>query len=265
LKDLVEYKTVNIIGVIAKFNPIARSAHGRRGTCLMLLYPLFLLHGLPSSTSICPLSFYTMLYGRSRNIPKLNLDYYSSITICDSTRSLVGTGLLCFFYRDNTDDLPQPMSTGEILIAYNMKIRPHNLDIQAWSTHTTRFKLISPGFDRHTLRPDESSLVMQMREWWDARGGAPGAKGEVIKRDKDGAVANEEGVSLSRKLKTISGLEVNSFYDLVCEVRFPWNSSLVIHHLPPFPPEPWKRMSPLIQLQSPPFSHIIPSCIPILP
>lgn len=156
-----------------------------------------------------------------RNIPKLNLDYYSSITICDSTRSLVGTGLLCFFYRDNTDDLPQPMSTGEILIAYNMKIRPHNLDIQAWSTHTTRFKLISPGFDRHTLRPDESSLVMQMREWWNARGGAPGAKGEVIKRDKDGAVANEEGVSLSRKLKTISGLEVNSFYDLVCEVRSP--------------------------------------------
>jgi len=28
----VEYKTVNIIGVVAKFNPITRSARGRRGT-----------------------------------------------------------------------------------------------------------------------------------------------------------------------------------------------------------------------------------------
>ena len=67
---------------------------------------------------------------------------------------------------------------------------------------------------------------MQMREWWNARGGAPGAKGEVVKRDKDGGIANEEGVSLSRKLKTISGLEANSFYDLVCEVKFPQNTSL---------------------------------------
>ena len=167
------------------------------------------------------LFLYLVLLSFREKSSRANLDYYSSITICDSTRSLIGTGLLCFFYRDNTDDLPQPMSTGEILIAYNMKIRPHNLDIQAWSTHTTRFKLISPGFDRHTLRPDESSLVMEMREWWNARGGAPGAKGEIIKRDKDGGVANEEGVSVSRKLKTISGLEVNSFYDLVCEVRFP--------------------------------------------
>jgi len=150
--------------------------------------------------------------------PKLTSDFNASITICDPTRSLIGTGLLCFFYRENADDLPQPLATGEILIAYDMKIRPHNLDIQAWSTHTTRFKLVSPGFDIRALKSDEHVMVKEMREWWNARGGAPGAKGEVVKRDKEGGIVNEDGVYTSKKMKRISEMEVNTFSDLVCEV-----------------------------------------------
>lgn len=149
---------------------------------------------------------------------ELTVDFNASITICDPTRSLIGTGLLCFFYRDSADDLPQPLSTGEILIAYDMKIRPHNLDIQAWSTHTTRFKLVSPGFDIRALRMDEFGLVEKLREWWNARGGTPGAKGEVVKRDREGQVVNEEGVSMSKKLKKVAEMKENTFSDLVCEV-----------------------------------------------
>jgi hypothetical protein len=102
-----------------------------------------------------------------------------------------------------------------------MKIRPHNLDIQAWSTYTTRFKLVSPGFDIRVLKTDEYVMVSELREWWNARGGAPGAKGEVVRRDKEGGVVNEDGVNISKKMKKISEMEVNTFSDLVCEVPPP--------------------------------------------
>jgi hypothetical protein len=103
-----------------------------------------------------------------------------------------------------------------------MKIRPHNLDIQAWSTYTTRFKLVSPGFDIRVLKTDEYVMVRELRELWNARGGAPGAKGEVVRRDKEGGVVNEDGVNVSKKMKKISEMEVNTFSDLVCEVPLPF-------------------------------------------
>ena len=145
-------------------------------------------------------------------------DFTSCLTLCDPTRSLIGTGLLCFFYNPRQVELPQPLRTGEILIAYDLRIRPHGHDIQAWSTHTTRFKLVAPGFDLRTLRPDEYSMVKEMHEWWSARGGTPGAKGDIIKRDKEGQIVNEEGPYKSKKMSHVGGMEINHFYDIICEV-----------------------------------------------
>ena len=169
-------------------------------------------------------------------------DYTSSVTLCDPTRSLVGTGLLCFFYHPRPDEVPQPLRTGEILIAYDMRIKPHGHDIQAWSTHTTKFKLVAPGFDLRTLRPDEAGSVTEMHEWWNARGGTPGAKGDIVKRDKEGKVVNEEGPVKSKKMTHIGAMEPYHFYDVVCEVplslRFTdeggqdllWTSVCVVRH-----------------------------------
>jgi protection of telomeres protein 1 len=145
-------------------------------------------------------------------------DYTSSVTLCDPTRSLVGTGLLCFFYDYKPELVPQPLKTGEILIAYDVRIKPHGHDIQAWSTHTTKWKLVAPGFDLRTLRPDELGLVKEMHEWWSTRGGAPGARGDVVKRDKEGQVQNEDAALKSKKMSHIGGMEMNRFYDIVCEV-----------------------------------------------
>jgi hypothetical protein len=127
---------------------------------------------------------------------------------------------MCFFYESHAENLPQPMNTGEILIAYGMRIKPHNHDIQAWSTYNTQFKLVSPGFDLKTLKPDELALVKELQEWWQTRGGAGAAKGDIVRRDNTGAVTNEDGPIRSKKLSTIGGIEVNKFYDIVGEVRF---------------------------------------------
>ena len=110
------------------------------------------------------------------------------------------------------------MNTGEILIAYGLRIKPHNHDIQAWSTYNTRFKLVSPGFNLETLRPDERSIVKDLQEWWKTRGGAPGAKGDIIRRDNMGAVINEDGPTRSKKLSYIGGIQVNGYYDIIAEV-----------------------------------------------
>lgn len=110
------------------------------------------------------------------------------------------------------------MNTGEILIAYGLRIKPYNLDIQAWSTYNTRFKLVSPGFDFRTLKPDELSAVKELQEWWGTRGGAPGAKGDIIRRDSMGTVINEDGPLKSRKFSHIGGMQINGYYDIVCEV-----------------------------------------------
>jgi hypothetical protein len=117
------------------------------------------------------------------------------------------------------EDLPAPVNTGEILIAYDIRIKPYNLDIQAWSTHSTRFKLVSPGFNLRTLKVDEFNQVKELQEWWSIRGGAPGAKGEIIKRDKEGKVINEDEALQSRKMSYIGGMIPNKFYDIVCEVN----------------------------------------------
>ena len=64
-------------------------------------------------------------------------------------------------------------------------------------------------------------MVKELREWWNARGGAPGAKGEVVRRDKEGGVVNEDGVHVSGKLKKVAEMKENTFADLVCEVNPP--------------------------------------------
>ena len=125
---------------------------------------------------------------------------------------------MCFFYENHAEDLPQPMNTGEILIAYGMRIKPYRDDIQAWSTYNTRFKLVSPGYDMAILKRDELSLVKDLQDWWSTRGGAPGAKGDIIKRDSMGTVVNEDGPMASKKLNPIGGVVPNKFYDLVGEV-----------------------------------------------
>jgi hypothetical protein len=110
------------------------------------------------------------------------------------------------------------MNTGEVLIAYGMRIKAYRDDIQAWSTYNTRFKLVSPGYDMKILKKDEVSLVKDLQDWWSTRGGAPGAKGDIIKRDIMGTVVNEDGPTPSKKLSHIGGMIPNKFYDLVGEV-----------------------------------------------
>jgi hypothetical protein len=180
---------VNVIGVVAEFREITRAAHGRRGRFL------------------------------NPNTAKF-LDFMSSMTLCDSSRSLVGTGLLCFFFNSKMEDLPAPVNTGEIMIAYNVRIKSFHLDIQAWSTHQTQFKLVSPGFNIQTLKLDEFTLVKELKEWWSTRGGAPGAKGDIIKRSKEGTVVNEDTAYESKKTSFIGGMVPNKFYDIICEVIF---------------------------------------------
>ena len=145
-------------------------------------------------------------------------DYYSCITLCDPTASLIGSGLICLFFEANAKDLPAPVNTGEVLIVYDIRIKPHKMDIQAWSTHQTRFKLIGPGYDARTLRADEFQKAEELRKWWAARGGAPGARGDAVRRDNSGAVVNEDGPSRSKKLKPICEVQIGGFYDIVCEV-----------------------------------------------
>jgi hypothetical protein len=130
----------------------------------------------------------------------------------------MGTGLLCFFYDQKHDEVPAPVSTGEILIAYNVRIKAWRFDTQAWSTHSTRWKLISPGFNLQTLKIDEFAKVNELQAWWNTRGGAAGAKGDIIQRDKEGHVLNEEGPTRGKKANYIGGMQHNGFYDLVAEV-----------------------------------------------
>ena len=150
------------------------------------------------------------------------VDYVSCITICDPTATLAGTGLMCLFYDPEPTNLPQPVSTGEILIAYGVNIRNGNgfSDIQAWSSWNTRFKLVDPaGFDLTTLDTMELRLYKELKEWWNTRGGAPGAKGDIVKRDASGAIANEDaGRDPDRKLACIKDVQARGFNDLVVEV-----------------------------------------------
>jgi hypothetical protein len=110
------------------------------------------------------------------------------------------------------------MSTGEILVAYSLRIKPHGADIQAWSTRTTNWKLISPGYELGRLRGEELEKVLSLKEWWGINGGAPGAKGEIIKRDSNGNVVNEDGPIKSRKLAQIKDVQPGKYYDLIVEV-----------------------------------------------
>jgi hypothetical protein len=131
---------------------------------------------------------------------------------------------MCLFYDPEPNNLPQPVSTGEILIAYGVNIKPANgLDVQAWSSWNTRFKLVDPaGFDMKTLEVMELRLYKELKEWWTTRGGAPGAKGDIVKRDSSGAIANEDvGRDPDRKLKRVSDVHPLGFYDLVVEVPTP--------------------------------------------
>jgi len=76
------------------------------------------------------------------------------------------------------------------------------------------------GFDFKTLANIESKLYKELKEWWTTRGGAPGARGDIVKRDASGAVANEdEGRDPDRKLKKVSELQPRDFADLIVEVR----------------------------------------------
>jgi hypothetical protein len=81
--------------------------------------------------------------------------------------------------------------------------------------------LVSPGFDLSTLKLSELAAVNDMREWWSTLGGVAGAKGDVIKRDKEGHILNEEGPLKSKKSNYISGMKPNGFYDIVAEVHSP--------------------------------------------
>jgi len=130
---------------------------------------------------------------------------------------------MCQFYNQDLDKLPQPMNTGEILIAYNMKIAyksepGKSTDKLAWSTQNTRFKLIGPGFDMFTLREDERARVKDLREWWTTHGAVAGARGDIVIRDKNGNPTEETG-KVSRKYATISEMVENKFYDIVVEVH----------------------------------------------
>ena len=145
-------------------------------------------------------------------------DYVVQITVCDPTRTLAGTGLLCLFFHRYAENLPAPVSTGEILIAYNLKIKPYKMDIQAWSHYTTDWKLVAPGYDISKLEGEERERVKELKEWWNIMGGAPGAQGIIIKRDALGNVINEEGPSKSKKASLIGNIFANQFYDLTVEV-----------------------------------------------
>jgi Telomeric single stranded DNA binding POT1/CDC13 len=145
-------------------------------------------------------------------------DHVIDIVICDTTRTLVGTGLLCLFFKLNPDHLPRPLNTGEILIAYQLNIRPYKTDIQALSHRTTDFILVSPGYDISRLPAKERERVKELKEWWNINGGAPGAKGQAIKRDSFGTVINEEGPTKSRKAALIRDVSLSNFYDLTVEV-----------------------------------------------
>ena len=126
---------------------------------------------------------------------------------------------MCFFYGPSATDLPTPLNTGEVLIAYDMRIKPYNMDIQAWSRYTTRFKLVGPAYDLKTLLADEQKRVLELQSWWSARGGAAGAKGDIVRRDTSGTVINEDGPSRPKKLKPICEIQIGGFYDIVCEVH----------------------------------------------
>jgi hypothetical protein len=126
---------------------------------------------------------------------------------------------MCFFYDAHAENLPQPMNTGEILLAYNVRIKPYNRDIQAWSTYSTRFVLVSPGFVMESLKVDEVARVKELQEWWSARGGAPGAKGDPIRRDNTGVITNEDGPQRSKKLRPIAEVQLDQFYDIIGEVN----------------------------------------------
>lgn len=133
---------------------------------------------------------------------------------------------MCLFYDPNPNNLPQPGSTGEILFAYTVSIRPHGMDVQAWSCWTTRWKLVDPaGFDLNTLVDIELTVYKQLKAWWTDRGGAPGAKGDIVKRDANGAIVNEdEGRDPDRKLKTVSELQHRDFFDFIVEVCPPYSA-----------------------------------------
>ena len=129
---------------------------------------------------------------------------------------------MCQFFSQDLDDVPQPMNTGEILIACNMKIayksNPEKAqDRVAWSTQNTNYKLIGPGFNLSSLREDERARVKDLQEWWNMRGAVAGARGDIILRDKNGNPIEETG-KISNKFATVSEMMENRFYDLVVEV-----------------------------------------------
>ena len=147
-----------------------------------------------------------------------DIDFYSTVILCDRERGLAGTGLQCQFFNPKLDAVPAPTQTGEIIIAYNLYIKTRGCDIQGCSTDKTRIKHIAPGFDMATLTARERELVKGLQDWWNARGGGAGVRGEIVKRDTSGMVINEASALYSRKMSSISNLVQRNFYDLVVEV-----------------------------------------------
>jgi hypothetical protein len=125
---------------------------------------------------------------------------------------------MCFFYNQKHDEVPAPISTGEILIAYHMKITARDFDLQGWSHWTTRWKLIGPGYDMRTLAVDELAEVKKLQSWWNTMGGVAGAKGDIIKRNPQGQVLNEEGPTRGKKAAYIRDMKEGHFYDIMGEV-----------------------------------------------
>ena len=129
---------------------------------------------------------------------------------------------MCLFFDPKASALPQPQVTGEILIAYNVRIKlksASSFDIQAWSTYSTQFKLICPGYDLNSLKSYELDRVNELKEWWSVRGGAPGAKGDLVRRDlSTGVDENEDGPTKSKKFALVRQLQAGKFHDIVAEV-----------------------------------------------
>ncbi|ODQ54401.1 hypothetical protein SAICODRAFT_24193 [Saitoella complicata NRRL Y-17804] len=163
-------------------------------------------------------------------------DFVTSITLCDSTRSLVSSGLMINIFRENIADMPTftrpDYDPGDdknpiVMVCRNMKLQRYGNNIQGLSRWDTSLCETQGNRLQHigkpsTLTADERRYATELSKYWTTRGGTAGAMGVSAQQigrkhvtQVDAAPAMQPG---TRPTAKISELQFDRFYDVYAQV-----------------------------------------------
>ncbi|OLL24907.1 Protection of telomeres protein 1 [Neolecta irregularis DAH-3] len=140
-------------------------------------------------------------------------DYNCSMTICDPTRSLLGSGLMCQMFRPNPKDLPDLKEDGDVLFLRSLRIQLHNSDnqgITTWNTEWCTYSRKGSKTVGFVLSKEELSYAKELLNWWKNKGGTIAAAG--IPASEIAAKPKSKGFTL------VKDIQESRFYDIMGEI-----------------------------------------------